>query len=211
MVQSSHPSKRIVIVDYGLGNLKSAFKGFRYLGADVKITDDPGIISDADGIVLPGVGAFKAGMENLGSLRKALDEAICAGRPVLGICLGMQMLLSLSEEGGLTRGLDYIPGRVVRFPEDKGLKIPHMGWNTLRIKRDHPILDGIKDGAFVYFVHSYYALTDREEFTVATTDYGIEFASVVTSHDGKVVGTQFHPEKSGDVGIKILDNFLKMV
>ncbi|OFV67715.1 MAG: imidazole glycerol phosphate synthase subunit hisH [Candidatus Syntrophoarchaeum caldarius] len=210
MVQSSHPSKRIAILDYGLGNLKSIFKGLRRVGAEAIITDDPELIADADGILLPGVGAFRAGMENLGDLRKVLDEVVAAGKPLLGICLGMQMLLTESEEGGKSEGLDYIPGRVVHFPSNLGLKIPHMGWNTLSIKREHPLLDGINDGAFVYFVHSYYAITAHREFTVATSDYGVEFAAIVASPDDNVVGTQFHPEKSGDVGIRMLKNFVQM-
>ncbi len=210
MVQSSHQSKRIAILDYGVGNLKSAFKGLKRVGADVVITDDPVLIENADGIVLPGVGAFKVGMENLGSLRTILDEAVSSGKPIFGICLGMQMLLTLSEEGGMISGLDYIQGKVVRFSPDRGLKIPHMGWNTLKIIQDHPILAGVDDGTFVYFVHSYYAVTNEKELTVATSDYGLDFAAVVASADGKVVGTQFHPEKSGDIGIKMLENFVGM-
>ncbi|MCW7075877.1 MAG: imidazole glycerol phosphate synthase subunit HisH [Candidatus Syntropharchaeales archaeon] len=210
MVQSSRQSKRIAILDYGVGNLKSAFKGLRRVGADCRITADPFFIRDADGIVLPGVGAFKSGMKNLEPLREILSDAVAAGKPVLGICLGMQMLLSLSEEGGLIDGLGYIPGRVVRFPQDMGLKIPHMGWNTLKVRHDHPILDGIMDGAYVYFVHSYYAVTAKDELTVATSRYGVDFAAIVTSSNGNVVGTQFHPEKSGEIGIKMLENFLRM-
>jgi len=193
-----------------VGNLKSALNGLQRVGAEVVITDDPGLIAEADGVLLPGVGAFRAGMENLGVLREILDEVVAAGKPVLGICLGMQMLLTESEEGGKSEGLGYIPGKVVRFPNDVGLKIPHMGWNTLSIKREHPLLDGIGDGAFVYFVHSYYAVTAHRELTVATSDYGVEFAAIVASPDGNVIGTQFHPEKSGDLGIRMLENFVRM-
>ncbi len=193
----------IAVVNYGVGNLKSISKALNYVGGVVKVTNDPKEIKKADGIVLPGVGAFKSAMENL----KGYEELIInAEVPVLGICLGMQLLASVSEEGGLHRGLDVIPGRVVRFPNWVG-KIPHMGWNQIKIVRDHDILDGVEDNSFVYFVHSYHMVTD-DRYVLTRTDYGIDFVSGVFKEN--FMGFQFHPEKSGKVGLKILENFVKI-
>lgn len=198
----------LVVVDYGLGNLRSAVRGLERAGAAVEITADPEDIHAADGIVLPGVGAFSEGMENAEPLRTDLVAAADAGVPLFGICLGMQMLLTESEEAeragqGDATGLDLIPGRNVRFREGK---IPHMGWNNLTVDGDHPLLAGV-DGEYAYFVHSYYAIPDDEKTIAATTEYGVEFASVVA--DGNVFGTQFHPEKSGETGLQILRNFVE--
>jgi len=200
----------IAVVDYGLGNLRSVTRGLERAGAAVEITDDRDAIRSADGIVLPGVGAFREGVENAGPFRDALLEAAEDGQPVFGICLGMQMLLTDSEEAeregqGDARGLDLIPGTNRRF--DEGQKVPHMGWNELNVEREHPLLDGV-DGEYAYFVHSYYAVPDDEHAVVATTDYGRDFASVVANEDGTVFGTQFHPEKSGETGLAILRNFV---
>lgn len=192
-------------MDYGLGNLRSVTRGLERAGARVGVTDDPGEIRGAEALVLPGVGAFREGMRGSSELHDVLVEAAC-DTPLLGICLGMQMLLSESEEGaesGGVEGLDLVPGRVVRFPEDVG-KVPHMGWNTLEVLENHPLLRGV-GGEYVYFVHSYYADTENE---VARTNYGVDFASVVSNSEGNVVGTQFHPEKSGDAGVRILENFV---
>jgi len=202
----------VVIVDYGLGNLRSATRGLERAGADVTISDDPDDFADADGIVLPGVGAFSEGMENAGPFREPLREAAERGQPVFGICLGMQMLLTTSEEAdregeGDVVGLDFIPGENVRFAE--GEKVPHMGWNEIDVERDHPLVEGV-DGEYAYFVHSYYASPDDEDAVVATTDYGVEFPSVIASEAGNVFGTQFHPEKSGETGLKILRNFVSI-
>ena len=199
----------VVLVDYGLGNLRSATRGLERAGAEVSLTDDPADIDAADGVVLPGVGAFSEGMENAGPFRDALADAAAEGTPLFGICLGMQMLLTSSEEAervgqGDAEGLDLVPGRNVRF--DAGQTVPHMGWNELRVRRDHPIADGI-DGEYAYFVHSYYARPD-DAAVVTTTDYGVSFPSIVASEAGNVFGTQFHPEKSGETGLRILRNFV---
>ncbi|WP_410765716.1 imidazole glycerol phosphate synthase subunit HisH [Haloferax sp. DFSO60] len=201
----------VVIVDYGLGNLRSAMRGLERAGANVTISDDTADFADADGIVLPGVGAFSEGMENAGPFREALADAADDGTPIFGICLGMQMLLTSSEEAehageGEVEGLDFIPGDNVRFAE--GQKVPHMGWNDLTVTRDHPIVEGV-DGEYAYFVHSYYAKPTSEDAIVATSDYGVEFPAVVANEDGTIFGTQFHPEKSGETGLKILRNFVE--
>jgi glutamine amidotransferase len=202
----------VVIVDYGLGNLRSAMRGLERAGADVTISADPSTFEESDGIVLPGVGAFSEGMENAGPFREPLADAATAGVPVFGICLGMQMLLTSSEEAdhageGEVEGLDFVPGRNVRFAE--GQKVPHMGWNELRVRREHPLVEGV-DGGYAYFVHSYYAAPDDPESVVATTDYGVEFPAVVSNPEGNVFGTQFHPEKSGKTGLRILRNFVEL-
>ncbi|MDV7349735.1 imidazole glycerol phosphate synthase subunit HisH [Halorubrum distributum] len=200
----------VALVDYGLGNLRSATRGLERAGASVEITDDPAAFAAADGVVLPGVGAFREGMENAGPLREALTDHAEAGRPLFGICLGMQMLLTTSEEAdhegeGEVTGLDLVPGTNVRF--DVGRKVPHMGWNELDVSRDHPIVEGV-DGEHAYFVHSYYAAPDDADAVVATADYGVDFPAVVANEAGNVFGTQFHPEKSGETGLKILRNFV---
>lgn len=200
----------IVVVDYGLGNLRSVTCGLERAGADAEVSEDPTALADADGIVLPGVGAFSEGMENAGPFREALIGATEDDIPLFGICLGMQMLLTASEESeqvgqGDADGLDLIPGENVRF--DRGQTVPHMGWNELSIEREHPIVAGV-DGRYAYFVHSYYAAPDDEHARVASTDYGRPFPSIVATDDGTVFGTQFHPEKSGDTGLRILRNFV---
>ncbi len=203
---------RVAVVDYGLGNLRSVTRGLERAGATVDVTDDPESIRAADGIVLPGVGAFSEGMENAGPFRDLLKAQADAGTPLFGICLGMQMLLTTSEEAehageGSAEGLDLIPGRNVRFPET--VKVPQMGWNQLSVEREHPLVDGV-DGEYAYFVHSYYADPDDESAVVATTDYGLDFASVIANEAGNVFGTQFHPEKSGETGLRILRNFVDL-
>jgi len=217
----------VVVVDYGLGNLRSVTRGLERAGAAVELSDDPAAFASADGVVLPGVGAFSEGMDNAGPFREALVEQAEAGTPLFGICLGMQMLLTTSEEAeregqGDVEGLDLVPGRNVRFRGD--LKVPHMGWNELDTQRDHPLVEGVDsvtsktpradgaggsvDGEYAYFVHSYYAEPDDEAAVVATTDYGTTFASIVANERGNVFGTQFHPEKSGETGLRILRNFV---
>lgn len=200
--------KRIVIVDYGLGNLRSVYRGLEKSGAIPLITPDIEAIAAADAIVLPGVGAFRDGMEQIGEMQQVLTEA-ADSVPILGICLGMQMLLDWSEEQGLHAGLGIIPGTVRRFERSPGCKIPHMGWNSLDLTMpDHPLLSGIREGAFVYFVHSFYADTGTG-YTLTSTDYIRPFASSVTS--GNVIGVQFHPEKSGATGLKMLKNFIGLL
>ncbi|MDB2224513.1 imidazole glycerol phosphate synthase subunit HisH [Halorubrum ezzemoulense] len=200
----------VALVDYGLGNLRSATRGLERAGATVEITDDPEAFAAADGVVLPGVGAFREGMENAGPLREALTDHAEAGRPLFGICLGMQMLLTTSEEAdhegeGEVTGLDLISGTNVRFEVDR--KVPHMGWNELEVEREHPLVEGV-DGEYAYFVHSYYAEPDDADAVVATADYGVDFPAVVANEAGNVFGTQFHPEKSGETGLTILRNFV---
>ncbi|WP_227353217.1 imidazole glycerol phosphate synthase subunit HisH [Haladaptatus salinisoli] len=202
----------VVVVDYGLGNLRSAVKGLERAGANVDVSDDPAAFDAADGIVLPGVGAFREGVENADPYRDALVDAARGGTPVFGICLGMQMLLTTSEEAehvgeGDVTGLDLIPGTNVRFAD--GQKVPHMGWNELSVERDHPLVDGV-DGEYAYFVHSYYAVPENDDATVTATDYGTRFPSVIADESGTVFGTQFHPEKSGETGLRILRNFVEI-
>ncbi|MEZ4518412.1 MAG: imidazole glycerol phosphate synthase subunit HisH [Chloroflexota bacterium] len=207
----------ITIIDYGGSNLRSAQKAFEYVGAKVIVTADPDVVTRADKLVLPGVGAFKPGM---GALRhQGLDEAartaVASGTPLLGICLGMQFLFDISEEMGEHAGLGVIPGRVVRFeppPADPAetavLKVPHMGWNEIHHDGTHPLLAGVPEGGHGYFVHSYYCRPEQASDTVAQTDYGTDFTSVVGRDN--VMGIQFHPEKSQSVGLRILRNFVTM-
>lgn len=200
----------IAIVDYGMGNLRSVEKALEFVGAQARITRDPEEIARADGVILPGVGAFGAAMSNLDrfGLTGAVRDAALSGRPFLGICLGMQLLMECSEEQGIHAGLGVVPGRVVRFTQQprQGIKIPHMGWNSINIRREIPLLQGVADGAMVYFVHSYF-VQPPDDAAAATTNHGVEFCSIIAS--GSVYATQFHPEKSGAVGLKMLKNFLE--
>lgn len=203
-------TSEVVVVDYGLGNLRSVTRGLERAGASVTITDDPDSFADADGIVLPGVGAFREGMDNAGPYREALADAADRGQPIFGICLGMQMLLGSSEESdhageGDVDGLNFIPGTNVRFDVDR--KVPHMGWNELSVEREHPLVSGVH-GEYAYFVHSYYAEPDETDAVVASSDYGVTFPAVIANEAGTVFGTQFHPEKSGETGLQILRNFV---
>ena len=209
-MSTTQTTAEVVVVDYGLGNLRSVTRGLERAGAGVELIEEPSAIDTADGIVLPGVGAFSEGMENAGPFRAALADAAAEGRPLFGICLGMQMLLTSSEESdhagqGEAEGLDLVPGTNLRFHE--GQKVPHMGWNELDVQREHPLVDGV-DGEHAYFVHSYYADPDDDDAVVATTDYGLDFPSSVANAAGNVFGTQFHPEKSGETGLQILRNFV---
>ena len=197
----------IAIIDYGLGNLRSVQCALRRIGAESAITADAGEISAADGVILPGVGAFWRAMENLrkGGLVEVVLESALNGKPLLGICLGMQLLFSESDEHGRHEGLGIIPGKVKRFTESQPLKIPHMGWNEIRHGTPLALFDGVKDGAFFYFAHSYYVVPDDPAAVIGSTDYGLTFASVVRA--GNVFGAQFHPERSGLDGLTILENF----
>ena len=206
----------IAIVDYGRGNLWSVQNGLAHVGATAQISAAPEVIAKADAVIFPGVGAFRDCMDNLTErgLDQALRQVIQAGRPVLAICVGMQALFSDSEEFGTTPGLAIWPGHVRRFPDRVGetgtrLKIPHMGWNQLRLQRPCPLLAGIPEGAFTYFVHSYYPMPASSELVAASTDYGIEFASVLWQDN--LYATQFHPEKSQRWGLHILHNFVALV
>lgn len=198
---------KIAIVDYGAGNIRSVERGLAYIGRPGHTTSDPGEIENADAIVLPGVGAFEACMRQVAPVQDVIVRRIKAGVPFLGICLGMQMMYEVSEEGRLVKGLGIVPGRVTRF--DGRLKVPHMGWNSLAVRREHPLLKGIPDGSYVYFVHSYRA--GVSDATVASSEYGGPFTAIVASEAGNAVGTQFHPEKSGAIGLRMLKNFAAMI
>jgi len=211
----------LAIVDYGRGNLWSVQNGFAQVGAQVQVSGDPDVIRNADAVVFPGVGAFRDCMQNLtaSGLDQALREVMQAGKPVLAICVGMQALLSESEEFGLTPGLGIFAGQVRRFPDTipasttrlnstTRLKVPHMGWNQLQQQRACPLLAGIPDGAFAYFVHSYYAVPQDADAVVTTTDYGVEFASMLWRDN--LYATQFHPEKSQHWGLRLLQNFFAL-
>lgn len=196
----------IAIVDYGMGNLRSVEKAFLKVGADARIVSDPKAVDDASGVVLPGVGAFRDCVRNLAdaNLTGAIIRAIDKGKPFLGICLGLQVLFSESEEFGACKGLDVFRGRVVRFPESE-LKVPHMGWNNVRIKNRPPIFDGIPDESYFYFVHSFYVKPDDPAVIATTTEYGSEFTSMIWKDN--IFATQFHPEKSQELGLRILKGF----
>ncbi|ADL57717.1 imidazole glycerol phosphate synthase subunit HisH [Methanothermobacter sp. KEPCO-1] len=195
----------IAIIDYGSGNLRSISNAFRKIGADVQVTSSPESINDSDAFVLPGVGAFGSAMDKLENLRDPIIRNIEDGKPFLGICLGLQVLLSESQESPGVRGLDVIPGRVVRIPP--GNKVPHMGWNQLVSRRDSPLLEGVEDEYF-YFVHSYHA-EPADDVVAATTEYGIEMTAAIEADN--VYATQFHPEKSGEAGLDILRNFREII
>jgi len=200
----------ISIIDYGMGNLRSVQKALESVGAEAVVTSDPAVISKSDKVVLPGVGAFGDGMKGLQErgLVEPVLEAINAKKPFLGICLGLQLLFSGSEESGRVSGLGIIKGRVKRFPKGK-LKIPHMGWDQLKIRNSPcPLLEGISDMGYMYFVHSYYVEPADKEVIAATTEYGRKFASVINKDN--IWGTQFHPEKSQELGLKILRNFASL-
>lgn len=200
------PLPKITIVDYGLGNLRSVEKAVERVEGTPKISSDPQDLRTADGIILPGVGAFRDAQANLLRLTTTLLEQIDAGKPILGICLGLQLLFTESTEGGEFKGLDIIKGKVIRFPQ--GVKVPHMGWNTLDVKKnDLPLLEGIKSGSYVYFVHSYYGVPQNESDIAAETEYGVNFPSIIARKE--VFATQFHPEKSGTTGLQILRNFTR--
>ncbi|MDP4152925.1 MAG: imidazole glycerol phosphate synthase subunit HisH [Bacillota bacterium] len=196
----------IAIVDYNVGNLYSVTGALKHLGYESKVTGDKKELEKADAIILPGVGAFPDAMRELknhGIIDFLKEQAL--KKPFLGICLGMQMLFDQSEEFGITEGLHLISGNVLKIPSAPGLKIPHMGWNSLEITKDTPILKGFTGGEYVYFVHSYHAVLSNKDNLTSVTDYGGKITAAV--QNGYVFGTQFHPEKSGEVGLMILKNF----
>ena len=198
----------IAVVDYGAGNIASVVNAMGRLGADACITRDPDVIRTAAGVIVPGVGAAADVMAHLSAngLVDVLRETIAAGTPYLGICMGMQVLFSVSYEGGEHPCLDVIPGAVRRLPG--GQPLPHVGWNQVSHQGSSPLFDGIPDGADFYFVHSYYVDPAVEGWTAATTDYGVRFTTAIAREN--VMGTQFHPEKSGRWGLKLLQNFTRM-
>jgi glutamine amidotransferase len=198
----------ITVVDYKLNNLRSIENTLRRLGHDVEVTSDPQVVRKATKLILPGVGAFRdamANLKNLGLIEPFISR-VRAGVPTLGICLGMHLVFSESEEFGLHKGLDLIPGRVRRIPDN--VIVPHMGWNQLRMHMPDPFVAGVEPGSFVYFVHSYYVDPALPGITLASTDHGIDFPAIV--HHGNVWATQFHPEKSQKVGERLLDNFARI-
>lgn len=197
---------RIAIFDYGAGNLFSLKAALERNGAQVTIIRDMEDLDRFDGLVLPGVGNFDPAIESVGKDAGHLEKAIDKGMPVMGICLGMEMLFNKSEEGKL-EGLKILDGEVVMLPKGK-VKVPQMGWNSLKIKGKSRFLEGVKDGSWVYFVHSYRAAPKSKKLVVATSDYGTTVPAVVEK--GNLVGVQFHPEKSGDIGARMIKNFLAM-
>lgn len=198
----------IAIIDYGMGNLRSVEKALEKVGSEVRVTSDSTLVQKAESLILPGVGAFKdcmKGLKDLG-LIEAILEGVREGKPFLGICLGLQVLFTESEEDGLHLGLDLIKGRVRRLPSK--VKVPHMGWNQINKKKEAPILEGIPNNSNVYFVHSYYVDPEDKKVVLTETDYGVTFTSGVQKDN--IQAFQFHPEKSGDLGLHILKNFLKI-
>jgi len=202
----------IGIVDYNMGNLASVINAFTKVGADATLESDPAKLDQYDKLILPGVGAFGDAMEHL--KENGMDEAVknfaTSGKPLLGICLGMQLLFDSSEEFGTTQGLGLIPGKVVAFDENKfdhPLKVPHMGWNELFVQNDTAIFDGLAKDFYLYFVHSYHAVCE-DKYAIGKTHYGYEFVSAV--QNGNIYGIQPHPEKSHDNGLKIIENFAKL-
>lgn len=199
----------IAVVDYGIGNLGSVSKAFRHLGACAELVADPGRLGEAEAVVLPGDGAFGAAMDEIRrrGFERPLRDAVAAGTPLFGVCIGMQVLFEESEEHGRHAGFGFLPGRVRRF--EPPLRVPHMGWNRLRLRRPHPALASVRDGDHVYFVHSYFAAASAADDVLATSEYGTEFPAVVGR--GNVLGMQFHPEKSQAVGLGLVQGFVSWV
>lgn len=200
----------IAIIDYGMGNLRSVQKGFEKVGHKAFITNDPAAIRDADKVILPGVGAFPDAMQELRrrELIEPIRMAIDSGKPFLGICLGLQLLFEVGWEGGRHEGLGVLPGEVVRFEVPPEYKVPHMGWNQLAIRRRAPLLEGLADGAYVYFVHSYYVVPRDRDVIATETSYPQPFASMIWRDN--LFATQFHPEKSQADGLRMLKNFAEL-
>ncbi len=200
----------IVLVDYGAGNMRSVQRALEAVGQQPLVTSDPADLESAQGLVLPGVGSAQDAMRALARLGliEPLRAYAASGRPFLGVCVGQQLLFDGSEEGGGVECLGILPGIVRRFPTTPGLKVPQIGWNDVWFKYDHPLLDGIPGGSYFYFVHSYYSEPDPET-TLGVTEYGVEFAAIVAREN--IVATQFHPEKSADLGLRLYANFARIV
>lgn len=197
----------IAIIDYDAGNLRSVQKAVEFIGESVVVTREAKVIQNADHVILPGVGAFGDAMGKLDSfgLSELIREIAARGTPLLGICLGLQLLFETSEESKGVRGLSLLKGEIQKIPENKGLKIPHIGWNSLKIQKNARLFQGIAQEAYVYFVHSYYLKAAREEEVAATAEYGVEIHASVQKDN--IYACQFHPEKSGEIGLQILKNF----
>lgn len=200
----------IAIIDYGAGNLHSVKSALDFLGAESTITNITAEIESASGVILPGVGSFKDAMQSMqkSGLVDAVKRAATSGKPFLGICLGLQLLFDSSEESPDTKGLGILPGKVVKFPSIEGLKVPHIGWNSLEITQPNGLLKDLGSTSYVYFVHSYYLQADNQEVVASNTDYGVKFNSSIQQEN--LCAVQFHPEKSGETGLKILSNFIDM-
>lgn len=200
----------IAIVDYDAGNIKSVEKALAYLGGDTVITREPELILQADRVIVPGVGAFGDAMGKLSQygLIDILRQVASSDTPILGICLGLQLFFDSSEEAEGVSGLSLLPGRVVRIPNRVGYKIPHMGWNSISVNKSSRLFRGIEDGSYVYFVHSYYLQAERAEDVAATTSYVVDIHAAAERDN--VFATQFHPEKSGEIGLRILKNFMDL-
>lgn len=198
----------VVIVDYGAGNLRSVVRAVAHAGVTALVTSDSAAVEHASVVILPGVGAAADTMANLrdSGLTDPIRNFIESGKPFLGVCMGMQALFEVSDEGGEHKCLGVLPGRIVRFSH--GMTVPHMGWNRVRIRRSHPVFDGIPDRSYFYFVHSYHPLPEDEDVVIGDTEYGGHFAAVVGR--GNLIATQFHPEKSGPAGLRMYENFLRL-
>ena len=202
----------IAIIDYGAGNIQSVYKALKFIGADCKVTSDKDEILNADGAILPGVGSFGDAMDTMTKrgIKDTIIEYTKSGKPFLGICLGLQLLFPESEETPGVKGLDIFKGTITKIPnQNRTLKIPHMGWNNISIKQKNGIFKDIEGEPYVYFVHSFYLKAQDKDIVAATTQYGIEIDAAVQK--GNIIATQFHPEKSGEVGPKMLKNFVEMV
>ena len=204
----------IAVIDYGMGNLRSVQKSLEFVGAKVIVTHDPDLILNANSVVLPGVGAFKDCMANLKKLKLVdpIRKFIDGGKPFLGICLGLQVLFEESEEYGPVAGLGILPGKVVKFPggssetkNGRPIKIPHMGWNQIKVKKNVPLFEGVGDAPYFYFVHSYYVVPEDQNMIATVTNYGVEFVSGIQHKN--IYAFQFHPEKSQTLGLSILERF----
>ena len=198
----------VVIVDYGAGNLRSVARAVAEAGVEARVSAEPRDVQQAKALIVPGVGAAADTMANLRA--RGLDgpilEYIASGRPFLGVCMGMQALFDYSEEGGRHECLGVLPGKIVRFPQ--GMTVPHIGWNTVDIVREHPVFEGIPNESYFYFVHSYHPQPEDPATVIGETDYGVRFPAVVGRDN--VIATQFHPEKSSEMGLRLYDNFLRL-
>ena len=200
----------IAIIDYGAGNIQSVYKALKYVGCDCIVTNDKNEIMKAEGAILPGVGSFGNSMDNMNEngITETVREFIKTKKPFLGICLGLQLLFPESEESPGVKGIDIFKGTVTKIPDGEGLKIPHMGWNSIKLLKKDGIFKGIKDNSYVYFVHSYYLNAENKDIVAAQTEYGVTIDAAVSYEN--VTATQFHPEKSGEVGLQMLRNFAEM-